>query len=227
MSEELNLSEHEKEMIKVAEGGAPIEGEDKPRLPSEGDVPLDQMKPEDMSREQLLEFLQRGKESDEEESDEEESEESTDEEDADEEDDGEELSDAEKRLLEAEEKLREVAAYEAAGGKEDFQALIKWGGENLSEDQVGIFNQAVTEGDPEVVTFAVSALKSMQELAHIKNFGYEGDSTNPDAARYGNEAVKGYESQAEMEADMRDPRYQTDPAYRERVAMKLGITTSF
>jgi hypothetical protein len=37
----------------------------------------------------------------------------------------------------------------------------------------------------------------------------------------------GYASQAEMVRDMRDPKYNTDPAFRAKVEQKLSVTTAF
>jgi hypothetical protein len=41
----------------------------------------------------------------------------------------------------------------------------------------------------------------------------------------GQSAVVGYRSQAEMQRDMRDPRYKTDPAFRADVGQKLKYAT--
>lgn len=234
----IELSEHDKRMIAVADGGDPADpaenlNPENPdvRLPSDGELPLDQMNPEDMSKEQLLEFI-KGHSADAEDGDDaedggdDEDEDSDDELGGEDEDGDEAPTEAEKKLAAAEDKLREASAYEAAGGKEGYQDLAKWGAENLGEEQIEIFNQAVTTGEPDVVKFAVEALKAFQKVQSFDTFGQEGDMT------LGNNggvtpSVTGYESQAQMSADMSDPRYKIDPAFQERVAMKLSVTTAF
>lgn len=226
MSEEnVQLTEHEKQMIAVAEGGDPNAPDDnkggEPRLPSEGDLPLDQMKPEDMSKEQLLEFIKMAQEEETEDEGEEDGEEETDDS-----GDDEELSEEERKLQEAEDKLREVAAFEEAGGKEAYQELVAWGSENLDENEIGIFNQAVTQGEPEVTKFAVRAVNALRQVKNYETFGQQGQMTDGQGTAM-MEGLTGYESQAEMQRDMQDPRYHTDPAFQQKVMMKLSVTSAF
>lgn len=227
--ENYELSEHDKQMIAVAEGGDPNDPAENTdvRLPSEGEPSIDELKPEDMSKEQLLELLNSQKESEGEAEDEDAEDDGEDlEDDSDEGVDDDELSEADQRLLEAENKLRELSAYEVAGGKEAYQELVGWGSENLSEDQVDVFNKAVTAGDPNMVKFAVEAVQALQKLSGIENFGHEGELNLGDGTTT-QRGVTGYQSQAEMQRDMSDPRYSTDPAFQERVMQRLAITQSF
>jgi len=49
--------------------------------------------------------------------------------------------------------------------------------------------------------------------------------TSPNALGGGSDGVKGYESEAAMIADMRSPKYKTDPAFRQEVTKKAAAAT--
>lgn len=224
------LSEHDKQMIAVAEGGDPNDPSENtpPRLPSEGEPTLEDLNPEDMSKEQLLELLNKQKESDGESEEEEDLDEDEDLEDEDldgEDDEDEDDEDEDDELSTLRQQLREREAYDVAGGKEAYAELMAWGAENLEQTEIDIFNQSVNEGSPEIVKFAVEAVKAKQALANYEANGYEGQMTEGQGGRQG--FTTGYQSDAEMQADMRDPRYQTDEAFRNQVMQKLAMTTAF
>jgi len=63
---------------------------------------------------------------------------------------------------------------------------------------------------------AVRSLKSRYEEAN----GSEPKTTV--TGKTGRATLSRYESIAELQKDMSDPRYQKDPAYRKRVEDKLG-----
>ena len=216
---ENELSEHDKQMLDIAENGDPNDPSES-ELPSEasektGDGPE---LPEGVeSVEDLIaKYNELSKPT--------EGEEST------EESDESEASDEGEKPEEGEESEsqkytdvdREKAAYEVAGSKEEYTKLTEWAGENLSEEQVDVYNKVVTQGDPQMVQFATQALQQMAELHRIKTHGLEGEMTTPDVG--GADTVSGYESEAQMIMDMSDPRYAVDEAFRAKVAKKLAAS---
>tara|TARA_R110000824_G_scaffold101924_1_gene241981 strand:+ start:341 stop:1162 length:822 start_codon:yes stop_codon:yes gene_type:complete len=98
----------------------------------------------------------------------------------------------------------------------DYPALQKWAGDNLSESEIGIFDNIVENGTLEEMRFAVNNLNGRMQ-----------GNTAPRQSRLIKadaiaQAEGGYESQAQMIADMGDPRYQKDSAYRAAVARKAS-----
>jgi len=106
-----------------------------------------------------------------------------------------------------------------AGGKDSFDAMISWASINIPEGDQQAFNTSMA-GDFNSQKLAVDALKARYVAATGSNPKViVGEGASP--------SVQGYESRAQMVADMSDPRYQKDSAYRNKVAEKLGRTTAF
>ena len=103
------------------------------------------------------------------------------------------------------------------GGPENYNSMIGWAANNLSEQEISMFDTVMDRGDPLACYFAIQALASRYNDAA----GYDGRMLQGSAAR--NETV-GFRSQAELVRAMSDPRYDNDPAYRADVAAKLEIS---
>jgi len=101
------------------------------------------------------------------------------------------------------------------GGEQQYEAMCSWAAENLSPQEVEVFDYVVTElGDPRAVYFAIQAMNyRFREAA-----GYE-----PQLLSGRSPSTKGdvFESHAQLVAAMNDPRYDRDPAYRASIEAKL------
>lgn len=104
----------------------------------------------------------------------------------------------------------------SVGGEKAYQGLTEWAKDNLSDSEIDAFNRAVNSNDMEMTMFAVRGLEAryradngMEPARQIKG----------ETARSGSEV---YNSLAEMQKDMSDPRYKEDPAFRNAVVAKLG-----
>lgn len=100
------------------------------------------------------------------------------------------------------------------GGGEEYINMIQWAGENLTEQEISMYDAVMDRGDPLAMFFAVQALNSRYQEA----VGYDGELLTGSAPR--NQADV-FRSQAELVAAMSDPRYDKDPAYRADIADKL------
>ena len=105
------------------------------------------------------------------------------------------------------------AIVASAGGADKYAEMIAWAGENFSADEIEAYNQATQ--NPAAARFAVETLKNRYTAAE----GYEaplvtGGKSAPKAT--------GYRSNAELARDIADPRYQSDPAFRQDVEAKLA-----
>jgi len=102
----------------------------------------------------------------------------------------------------------------SVGGTEEYQSMIQWASQNLSEQEVGMYDTVMDRGDPLAMFFAVQALNARYQDA----IGYDGDLLTGQSPR---NTADAFRSQAELVAAMSDPRYDRDPAYRADVADKL------
>jgi hypothetical protein len=103
---------------------------------------------------------------------------------------------------------------QAVGGSDEYQNMILWASQNLSEQEVQMYDAVMDRGDPLAMFFAAQALNSRYQDA----VGYDGEMLTGSAPR---NATDSFRSQAELVAAMSDPRYDKDPAYRADVADKL------
>lgn len=119
--------------------------------------------------------------------------------------------------LNAQAELTRYRAAERFGGEEQLQAVLQWAGQSLSEAEIDRINGLVAAGDFEGYLLAMEGVKARYEA----NFG----SIAPQTIQGTTTPVADlYESAEEMKADMRDPRYAKDEAFRSRVAAKLART---
>lgn len=100
------------------------------------------------------------------------------------------------------------------GGDEAYDAMIEWAKNNLTDDEIEAYDDAVNSFDPKTAKAAVQGLNARMQLA-------EG---SPPARRVDGRGVSSdvYESQAQIEADMNDPRYASDEAFRQKVYAKMA-----
>ena len=106
------------------------------------------------------------------------------------------------------------AIKNSAGGEQAYQQLTQWAGENLDPTYVQGFDDLVAGGNAAAIQLAVAGLKAAYQEAN----GYEGRMLTGKAVQSNNDV---YRSQAQVVEAMSDPRYETDPAYRQDVADKL------
>lgn len=117
--------------------------------------------------------------------------------------------------------LRGNQLYEAAGGKEAYEAAVKWGSQNLDEKQREAFdtavNAAIIEGDFAAASMMIQSVKAQMggnEPSYVKA---STGSTNA-------EGIRPFESREDMMAAMRDPRYSKDAEYVAMVQKRLAIS---
>ena len=106
-------------------------------------------------------------------------------------------------------------ALDYAGGEGEWNNLAAWAANNLPHDEGQRYNELLSTPEWKV---AIDALKVRRESAN----------TEPNMINGGNSQVGGqfgYRSRAEMKADMSNPMYGTDPAFREGVMQKIQSAT--
>ena len=104
--------------------------------------------------------------------------------------------------------------FEMVGGEAAYKAMVNWAGQNLSPEEVAMYDSVMDKGDPNSVFFAVQAL--FNEYSN-----QVGDDGQLLTGRTAPDSSKGFRSQQELVQAMADPRYDRDPAYRQEVMQKL------
>ena len=118
---------------------------------------------------------------------------------------------------EAEEGLTEAQAnqlFQMVGGEKAYKSMITWAGQNLSQEEISMYDSVMGKGDPNAIFFAVQALNAKYSDAT----GSEGQMLSGKSSR---EENAGFQSQAQLVEAMSDPRYDRDPAYRRDVMTRL------
>ena len=105
----------------------------------------------------------------------------------------------------------------AAGGEANYNRVIDWAADNLTDDAINAFDSVVDSGNPMAISIAFQGLQAEYNEAN----GYEGRMLQGKAADSRGDV---YRSQAELVAAMGDPRYDSDPAYRADVIQKLDAS---
>ena len=112
------------------------------------------------------------------------------------------------------------AAYKIVGSKEQYEKVIEWAQENLTEAQAEAFDRTIEDGNFDSFTLQVEGLKARYNAANGSSTGNE-LSGKPAPTNGGV-----FESTAQLSQAIADPRYHSDPAFRRTVEQKLQRSMS-
>jgi len=112
------------------------------------------------------------------------------------------------------ERLTETA-FGTVGGEKNYQDLVKWAGDTLPKNEIDAFNRALESPNNQDSLFAIKSLNAQYQLAN-------GSSPNLIQGSTGTSSSGSFTSLSQMSEAMKDPKYQTDPAFREEVSRKLA-----
>ncbi len=101
-----------------------------------------------------------------------------------------------------------------AGGDREYDSMMKWATSNLNEQEINMFDAVMDKGDPLAAFFAVRSLA----YRYKDSLGYDGKMVTGTAPRSDGDQ---FQSQAEVVQAMSDPRYDRDPAFRQKIMKKL------
>jgi hypothetical protein len=100
------------------------------------------------------------------------------------------------------------------GGEENYKNMMGWATQNVSEQEVNMYDAVMDLGNPLAAYFAVQTMA----LKYQDASGKDGEMITGKPPRSTADVFK---SQAEMIKAMDDDRYADDPAYREAILDKL------
>lgn len=106
------------------------------------------------------------------------------------------------------------ALQNVVGGPEQYNQIIDWAKDNLSEQEISMYDHVMDSNDPIAMFFAIRALGNSYE----NSVGVDGELLTGTASSTPQDVFR---SQAEVVQAMSDPRYDSDPAYRQDVFEKL------
>jgi len=103
--------------------------------------------------------------------------------------------------------------YNITGNKDNYEEMIGWASENLSDSEVTAYNKLVETGTMEEAIMAATGLKARYDNAV---------GVTPNLIKGGvSETSNAFQSTAEIIAAVNDPRYAVDTAYRQQVEDKI------
>ena len=104
--------------------------------------------------------------------------------------------------------------HRSVGGEQQYNSLMTWAAQNLSQDSIQSFDTLVNTGDKNSIQLAVNGMLAQYQNAN----GYEGRMLTGKPSKTNTDV---FQSQAQLVEAMNDPRYDRDPAYRANIASKL------
>lgn len=105
---------------------------------------------------------------------------------------------------------------EEVGGAEKYSELLGWAGDNLSDAEIDAFNGAIDSADMSSVSMAVKGLAARQAMESGR------EPSRNLSGSVGADNGGSYQSVSEMMADMNNPQYNSDSAFRAKVEAKLA-----
>lgn len=107
-----------------------------------------------------------------------------------------------------------AAIKNVVGGDEGYEQLVSWAAESMPPEYTQAFNNLINSADAYSIQLAVAGMRAAYEQQN----GYEGRMLTGDAPESRPDTFR---SHAEVMQAMSDPRYDSDPAYRNDVFTKL------
>jgi|10_taG_2_1085330.scaffolds.fasta_scaffold66071_2 hypothetical protein len=109
------------------------------------------------------------------------------------------------------------AIYSSVGGEDNYNRMVTWAADNLPAEDINAFNDAVNS-DLAQANLAVKGLAALYT---------QSTGSSPQLLQSRPEGSSGpspYESLAQVTADMKNPEYKTDPAFRAKVQARLSVS---
>ena len=116
--------------------------------------------------------------------------------------------------------LQQIKLHQVAGGQEQHDSLLEWGGENLTSEEIELFNADYTSGD---MAKATMALKNLQARYQVANGSPAAQTFRGDTSSAA--GVQPFSSMQEVKAAMQDPKYKSgDKAFHDNLQKRLAVT---
>ena len=127
-----------------------------------------------------------------------------------------ELAERHRELMDYQQENQASEMFNLVGGQEKYQEIAAWADTNMPQREQDAFNEVMESGHIENIKSAILNLSA--RYSQVNNTPNHSNLIKADAV---SSSHLGYESQAQMIADMSDPRYETDEAYRAKIYAKV------
>ena len=109
----------------------------------------------------------------------------------------------------------EKAIMDTVGGKDAYLQMCAWAKSNMSAEEQGTYNRIMESGSKDAVAWAVRGLAQRygKSVGNDPKLISGGPATSGEA---------GFSNWTEVTKAMRSPEYETDPAYRAKVADRMS-----
>ncbi len=111
----------------------------------------------------------------------------------------------------------------SVGGSEAYASMVEWAQANYTPEQIQAYDNAVNSGDTQLAMITAKGLRADYQNA----MGVDGQEISGDVPSRMSEGSEIFRSNAEITAAMKDPRYESDPAYRQDVLDRLERSDVF
>lgn len=109
------------------------------------------------------------------------------------------------------------------GGEDNYNGMVEWAKNNYSPEQITAYDNAVNSGNIELAKMAAKGLQSdYQSTTGVEGEVYGGKQAAPEGGQ-----GDVFRSNAEVTTAMKDPRYDSDHAFRQDVRDKLERSDLF
>lgn len=105
-----------------------------------------------------------------------------------------------------------------AGGEEQFKAVIEWGNKNLDKDLADAYTDAIADGNIGIAKILFENIVTKYQAAVGKDPSLITAPTVPGAST----GPQPFENWAQVQAEMNNPKYKDDPAFRKQVEQRLA-----
>lgn len=112
------------------------------------------------------------------------------------------------------------ALTEMAGGEDVMKAVLKWAETNLSKEEIAAYNSALDTNNVAASRLAMGGVLARYQSA----VGRDGQFVNTEGAPGSQSGAQPFTSRTQITTAMRDPRYESDPAYRKEVERRVYAT---
>lgn len=103
--------------------------------------------------------------------------------------------------------------YSSVGGEEQYAQMVSWAKNEFPAEDIEAYDSMIESGNMSQIKLAIQGLYSR----YTDSVGQDGNMLQGKPAQ----AESAFRSQAELIQAMNDPRYESDPAYRQDVLEKL------
>ena len=121
-------------------------------------------------------------------------------------------------LLETGNEAAQAKTIEYAGGQESIDQMFGWAQQNLTEDEIGNYNSILASPNWRMAVDSLRVAAGMAGSSTAEDAGIPELLEGSSAPQSGT----GFSSSQEMISAMSDPKYKSDPAFRNQVRLRVG-----